>query len=350
MKESTIFKKLILFVFALVLTGVFTACGSNGNSDVSVSSDSAENREELKLVRFGYSGNNGCAAGVLGYVEATGILEEELNAYGYTAEYTGFETGGAGVNEALAAGQIEIGGYVDFPAIVGHANGIDNIVIAINDSVTGIEIVAKDDEIQTIEDLKGKKIGVTIGTVQQRFIATALESVGLTVDDVEILNMTATEAAAAMDTGDIAATANVEQYTAQLQQEDDSIHAVATTRENPEWSSPYVITGLTSFLEENPNVGVAIVKALIRGKEEAIADPENYYQILAETLGFDYELEEYVENHDNNTFETRTIEVTDDVISNIQADYEYAILTGLIENEFDVDAWIDKTYYEKAVQ
>lgn len=348
------FKRAAAIVTAVVLTGAFTACSSTSDNtaDDSTQSETSDNsnNEDLQVVRIGYSGNNGAAAGLLGYIETTGLLEEELNKIGYTVEYTGFETGGAGVNEALAAGQLDYAGTVDFPAIVGRASGIDSSVVAITDSLTEIDIIAKKENVKDINDLKGKKIGVQLGTVQQRFVVTVLNSVGLDVSDVEILNMTSAEAISALQTGDIDAFASVETYTAQITQTDDTFYSVATTRTNPEWGSPYVITGANNYLKDHEDVTEVIIQTLLKGKEEIISDPEHFYQTLADAFGFDYELEEYLDNKDDNKFDYCTIEITDDAANTIKADYEFALSSGLIENEFDIDSWINTSYYENAVK
>ena len=75
------------------------------SSSAPESASQAENSSEtentdkstLKTVSLGYPGNNGCCDGLFGYIDVKGILEEELNKAGYTADSIGFSGGGAGI-------------------------------------------------------------------------------------------------------------------------------------------------------------------------------------------------------------------------------------------------------------
>lgn len=50
-------------------------------------------------------------------------------------------------------------------------------------------IVLKDGPIQTLEDLKGKKIGFSVSGFEDAMLAQMLKSVGLTMSDVELINV-----------------------------------------------------------------------------------------------------------------------------------------------------------------
>lgn len=50
-------------------------------------------------------------------------------------------------------------------------------------------IVLKDGPVQKLEDLKGKKIGYSVASLQNAYIGTLLASVGLTEKDVEMVNV-----------------------------------------------------------------------------------------------------------------------------------------------------------------
>lgn len=326
------------------------------SSSAPESASQAENSSEtentdkstLKTVSLGYPGNNGCCDGLFGYIDVKGILEEELNKAGYTADSIGFSGGGAGINEALASEAIQVGVYTDIPGIVARSGGVKTTVFAINSSYTGLEIVTKEDDIRTIEDLKGKKVAYTVGNVNHRFLITALQSAGLTINDIEAVTMTAAEGAAAVETGDVDALAAVEIYTGRLQLGNEAYHAVASTRNNPEWSSPYIIVGLDSFLSSEPDAADAIVRALIRGKEAAIADPDDFYSTLAEAHSFDLSLQKYLEDVDGGTFDTKSIKIDSDIIGLVRKDYEFLRENDLASGEYDVDSWFDTSVYERA--
>ncbi len=352
MKKQISVKRILTAALSVALSlciiAFFASCGTAPVSDTDPSKNGNSTASSYKTVNLGYSGNNGCCDGLFGYVDVKGILEEELNKVGYTAHTTGFSNGGAGVSEALASGAIDVGVYVDTGAIVGHAGGVAETIFAVNSSYTGIEIVSKDDSIKTISDLKGKKVAYQVGNVSHRFLVTALKSVGLSLNDIQSVVMTSAEGAAAIETGEIDALSAVEIYTGKLQLGNSAYHAVASTRTNPEWSSPFILVGLDKFLKAEPDAAEAIVKALIRGKEQAVANPDDFYKTLADAHGFELDLQKYLEDVDNGTFDTKTIGITNDVIEMVRADYNFSLQNDLITNEFDVDAWFDNSFYEKA--
>ena len=69
-------------------------------------------------------------------------------------------------------------------------------LFAIDDSKGGDGIVANKD-IKTIADLKGKKVAYTQGSVSQFYLSVLLKEAGLSLKDVNSLNMTAGDAGAA---------------------------------------------------------------------------------------------------------------------------------------------------------
>ena len=50
-------------------------------------------------------------------------------------------------------------------------------------------IVLKDGPVKSLADLKGKKIGYSVASFQSAYLAAILESVGLTADDVTLVNV-----------------------------------------------------------------------------------------------------------------------------------------------------------------
>ncbi|MCB1487130.1 MAG: ABC transporter substrate-binding protein, partial [Bauldia sp.] len=50
-------------------------------------------------------------------------------------------------------------------------------------------IVLKDGPVKTLADLKGKKVGFSIAGIQDAYLGAILKSVGLTADDVEMVNV-----------------------------------------------------------------------------------------------------------------------------------------------------------------
>ena len=102
---------------------------------------------------------------------------------------------------ALAAGRIDIA-VTTIDTVLGFTTPGHPLayLFALDDSRGGDGIVA-DKEIKSVADLKGKKIAYTEGSVSQFFLSVLLKKAGLTLKDVDSMNMTAGDAGAAFVAG-----------------------------------------------------------------------------------------------------------------------------------------------------
>jgi len=123
-------------------------------------------------------------------------LSGELDDLPYEVEFATFASGPL-VNEAFAAGAIDVGIMGDTPALLSYASGLDTTVVGIraNDGVAMTLVARPGSDIESLEDLEGKKVAWTTGSNQHGFVLRALDSVGLSQDDVEQVNVPLTDVA-----------------------------------------------------------------------------------------------------------------------------------------------------------
>src|ERR1035437_508015 len=78
--------------------------------------------------------------------------------------------------ESLLAGRIDVAAFGDQPAIMGWLRGVDVKAVANFPSSprNTYIMVADSQKIKTMEDLKGKKISVQIGTINQHWLFLSL--------------------------------------------------------------------------------------------------------------------------------------------------------------------------------
>src|SRR3546814_20063022 len=69
-------------------------------------------------------------------------------------------------------------------------------VLALDESSGGDGILVRDD-VKTIADLKGKQVAFNEGSVSQFWLNVILKENGMSQDDIEMVNMTSDDAAAA---------------------------------------------------------------------------------------------------------------------------------------------------------
>lgn len=105
--------------------------------------------------------------------------------------------------DAFAAGQVDAVTVTNGDALVIGATGSRNIMIGINDYSNGNDMLVARRGIDTVADLKGKRVGVEVGFVAHLLLLTALEQSGLSESDVEIVNIPTHQTAQALASGDV---------------------------------------------------------------------------------------------------------------------------------------------------
>ncbi len=107
--------------------------------------------------------------------------------------------------DAFAAGKLDAVAMTNGDALVTGATGASNVMIIINDYSNGNDMVVAAPGIESIKDLKGKKIGVEIGFVGHLLLLNALEKSGMTEADVELVNVPTNETPQVLASGDVSA-------------------------------------------------------------------------------------------------------------------------------------------------
>ena len=104
--------------------------------------------------------------------------------------------------EALAAGQLDGNCQTLNDTISFAADAVNGeVAILVNDNSAGNDKIIVAEDINTIEDLKGKKVAVEEGVVDDFLLTLALESKGMKREDVQIVPLETGAAAAAFAAG-----------------------------------------------------------------------------------------------------------------------------------------------------
>ncbi len=89
---------------------------------------------------------------------------------------------GLDVMQAIIAGELDVGTTASEAAISGRAGGAPIIVVA-GFAKGGARLVSRPDAaVKSIRDLKGKKVGVTRGAIQEVLLMSMLQQAGMTAD------------------------------------------------------------------------------------------------------------------------------------------------------------------------
>jgi taurine transport system substrate-binding protein len=92
---------------------------------------------------------------------------------------------------ALAASQVDVAWMGEFPIVTGYSNGMPIEMVFIDRvNTTNVRLVASPTSgINSLQDLKGKKIAVSLGSTSHHHIARALKMAGLEQKDVTLVNL-----------------------------------------------------------------------------------------------------------------------------------------------------------------
>ncbi|MGC1779542.1 MAG: aliphatic sulfonate ABC transporter substrate-binding protein [Xanthobacteraceae bacterium] len=125
--------------------------------------------------------------------------------------------------EFLNAGSIDFGSTAGSAALLGRINGnpIKSIYVYSKPEWTAL-VTRKDTAINTVTDLKGKRVAVTRGTDPHIFLVRALLSAGMTEKDISEVLLQHPDGKTALIRGDVDAWAGLDPMMAQAQVEDDA--------------------------------------------------------------------------------------------------------------------------------
>ncbi len=105
--------------------------------------------------------------------------------------------------DAFAAGQLQGVGMTNGDALVTGATGARSVMILVNDYSDGNDMVIGGPGIDSVKDLKGKKVGVEIGFVSHLLLLDALKNNGMTEADVELVNVPTNETPQVLSSGQV---------------------------------------------------------------------------------------------------------------------------------------------------
>jgi len=155
-----------------------------------------------RTLRIGYQKFN-----TLNVLKGTGNLEKALAPAGVTVEWHEF-LGGSQLSEALAAGAIDFGHVSDGIGVFQQASGKGLVYLAAESPYPGGVgfLVPRNSPIQSVRDLKGKRVVTGRGYNTQYVLIKALQANGLRYEDIEpTYILTASDSVAAYQSGNVAA-------------------------------------------------------------------------------------------------------------------------------------------------
>lgn len=155
-------------------------------------------------------------------------------------------------------------------------------VAALDDSHGGDGVLVGK-QINSLQELKGKPIAVNEGSVSQFWLAYLLKHANMSLDDLEVQNMTADDAATAFIAGRVPAAVTWEPHLSLVRQKDQGKVLVDSS------STPGVIVDVVALncdvIDKQPEDVKALVKGLYKAVEYTKQNPEKAYEVMAKGVG-----------------------------------------------------------------
>jgi sulfonate transport system substrate-binding protein len=131
-------------------------------------------------------------------------LEKQLQAHQARAEWIEFPAGPP-LLEAMRAGAVDIGYTGETPPVFAQAGGVPLVYAAADPPSPESEaiVVPKGSQLQTLADLKGKRVALNRGSNVHYLLVKALESVKLTLQDLSVVYLAPADARSAFDSGQV---------------------------------------------------------------------------------------------------------------------------------------------------
>ncbi|NEO85230.1 MAG: ABC transporter substrate-binding protein [Spirulina sp. SIO3F2] len=154
------------------------------------------------------------------------------------------------------------------------------VILVVNVSEGGDAVVARQ-EIATVQDLKGKRIGTRLGDFSELLVREMLKQNGMTAEDVQIVNLKTEELAAQLTAGTIDAGAGWEPYT--TQGVNAGHHIIFDSSQTP-GLIPDVLVMRRSVVEKYPEELKVLLQTWFKAQQYWLDNPEESQTLIAEAL------------------------------------------------------------------
>jgi sulfonate transport system substrate-binding protein len=181
--------------------------------------------------------------------------------------------------EFLNASSIDFGSTAGAAALVGRINGnpIKAIYVYSQPEWTAL-VTRKDSGITKIADLKGKRVAVTRGTDPHIFLIRALQSAGLTDQDVKFVLLQHADGRLALDRGDVDAWAGLDPMMASAELENGDV----LFYRDPEANTYGILNVREDFAKQHPEIVRKVLSVYEETRLWALAHPDELKKIVVE--------------------------------------------------------------------
>lgn len=216
--------------------------------------------------------------GILPIVKAKGELEKNLAAQGVNVKWVEFPAGPQ-LLEGLNVGSVVFGEAGEAPPIFAQAANPNLVYVANQPPAPTAEalIVQKDSPIQSIQDLKGKRIALNKGSNVHYLLLKLLEANNLTLKDIQPVYLPPSDARAAFEKGAVDAWVIWDPFLAAAEHQ---IHARVIANGEHLVSNHQFYLADRKFAEGHPEVLKTLVQTLNQTTDWVKTYPDDAAKLL----------------------------------------------------------------------
>ncbi|GKU84722.1 ABC transporter substrate-binding protein [Niallia sp. NCCP-28] len=327
--------QIILMGIAVLLLMVVAGCGQADSTNKENTIEKKQG-EKVTTIRFGHT----TVPSMLAVAKEEGFFEEEFKKDGIAIEYDKFLSGPPLI-EAFAGERLDFGQVGDQPAIQAKANNIKIKAVGVYSSGSksiGL-VVPEGSKINSIKDLKGKKVGVTVGSVGHRLLNAYLEENGLSPKDIQQINLQPPDIKTAIEQKNIDATVTYEPWISTMEEQGIG-HQVLDATGLLNSYSLYVVS--ESFAKNHPEIVERVLKVLDKAEKWSQEHPDKAIEDISKLYGTDKKIVEKSMSRIN-----YDIRLKEEAIDSIGETSKALRENKVIRKDVDVNDLVDASYLEK---
>jgi len=315
----------------------------------------AQAEDKPSVIRMAYPGvgignrpiTGGNSAAI---VHLRGMLEEEFKNDGIKVTWNFLRGAGPATNELYANDLVDFSLLGDLPSIIGKAGGLKTRILA----ATAIRgnlyfVVPAESSIQSIKDIRGKRIALFKGTNGQLAANKLLAAHGMTEKDVRFINMDTATYRAALVTGDIDGAFGSSDLIGLRDQ--GAIKIVYKTDGDPRFLRHCSFIGAESFIKKYPQVTQRVVNTLVKAAKWMSDQEQNPTTVFQLWTKSGVRFADYREDFAKQSLKVVASPLLDPYfVSQYKSQVQDAKKFGLIKNDISVDAWIEPRFLNQALK
>ena len=269
-----------------------------------------------------------------------GWLEEALKEAGYKdveVNFTEFESGPP-EREAVAAGSQDIGVMGNVPTITGVANGQHLYIlgVAYNGEKTEAVLIPNSSSISSVSGLKGKRVGLVVGSIAQDYFSRLLKEEGIRTDDLNLVDIDLADQLDALSSGKVDAVVTWQPTLAKAE-------ALNVGKVLADGTGVYkcenLVFGNMEYVEMNPDIVQIFFQQYARAVQEVSNNRRAYAEASADKYGLDASMIETILEDI-----CYPVAITEDDIEDFQKTADWLYEADIVQKKLDVEDCVNDVY------